>query len=87
MADLSRRQFSKQTVSALLTYSLLETLVGRDMLGAEIKPLAAQWVKNLHEMSTDLKGTKLTPLQWQEQVESLMAKINMPDLLKFIDFE
>jgi hypothetical protein len=87
MADISRRQFSQHTVSALLTYSLLETLFGRDMLGAEIKPLAAQWIKDLHEMSTELKGRKLTPVQWQEQVESLMAKINMPDLLKFIDFE
>jgi len=87
MADLSRRQFSTQTVSALLTYSLLETLVGRDMLGAEIKPLAAQWIKDLHEMGLDLKGKKLTPVQWQQKVEALMAKVNMPDLLKFIDFE
>ena len=87
MTDISRRQFSQQTVSALLTYSLLETLFDRDMLGAEIQPLAARWIKDLHEMSTELKGKKLTPVQWQEQVESLMAKVNMPDLLKFIDFE
>jgi len=87
MVDLSRRQFSQQTVSALLTYSLLETLFSRDMLGAEIKPAAAQWIKNLHEMSSDLKGKKLTPVQWQEHVESLMTRVNLPDLLKFIDFE
>ena len=55
MTDLSRRQFSKQTVSALLTYSLLETLFGRDMLGAEIKPVTAQWIKDLHEMGVDLQ--------------------------------
>ena len=87
MVDISRRQFSQQTVSALLTYSLLETLFNRDMLGAEIKPAAAQWIKNLHEMSSDLKGKKLTPVQWQEHVESLMTRVNLPDLLKFIDFE
>jgi len=87
MTDISRRQFSQQTVSALLTYSLLETLFDRDMLGAEIQPLAAQWIKDLHELSTELKGTKLTQVQWQKQVESLMTKVDLPDLLKFIDFK
>ena len=33
--DLSRRQFGQQTLGALLTYSLLQTLVARDAFGDE----------------------------------------------------
>ena len=42
---LSRRQFGQQTLGAMLTYSLFETLFARDALSAEMKQLAAHWIK------------------------------------------
>jgi len=85
--DMDRRTFTKGTLGTLLTYSLLETVLTSESLSAEIKPLAAAWLANLDEMGRDVKGKKLTQLEWQAQVEGLLKQVELPDLLKFIDFE
>src|SRR5689334_15248505 len=87
MSDLSRREFQQQTLGALLTWSLLDTLFSGDAFAAEIKLIAAKWLAELNSMSLDLKGKKLEPLQWQTQVEQLFKKVDLPELLTFIDFE
>ena len=40
--SLSRRYFGQQTLGALLTYSLLETLCTRELFAADMKLLAAK---------------------------------------------
>ena len=87
MSELSRRAFTNQTLSSLLTFSLLETLCSRDAFSDEIKPVTAQWLKQLHVLGTEVKGKTLTPVMWQEQVENLFQQCNLPELLKFVDFE
>jgi hypothetical protein len=85
--DMDRRTFAKSTLGSLLTYSLLETLVTSEALGAEIKPLAAAWLAQLDALGRDVKGEKLTQIEWQKQTETLFAKVDLADLLKFADFE
>lgn len=87
MTSLSRREFSQQTLGSLLTFSLLETLFGSNALAEEIKPVAARWLAELNQLGQDLKGQKLEQVAWQTKVEELFAKCDLPDLLKFIDFE
>lgn len=87
MNDLSRREFQQQTLGALLTWSLLDTLFSGDAFADEVRLLAAKWLAELNSMSLDLKDKKLEPLQWQTQVEQLFQKVDLPELLKFIDFE
>lgn len=87
MNDLSRREFQQQTLGGLLTWSLLETLFSDDAFAAEVRLMAAKWLADLNAMSLDLKGKKLKPLEWQMQVEQLFSKVDLPELLKFIDFE
>ena len=87
MQTISRRDFQQQTLGSLLTWSLLDTLFSRNAFAEEVKVIAAKWIAELNAMSLDLKGKKLDPLQWQTQVEQLLAKVDLPDLLKFIDFE
>lgn len=83
----NRRAFGQQTVGAFLTFSLLESLFATDAWSAEIKPLAAKFLKDLNDASRDLRGKKLTQLQWQAHVEKLMAQVSLPDMLQFVDFE
>lgn len=85
--DLSRRQFGQQTLGALLTYSLLETLFTRDAFSAEAKTLAARWMKDLNDLCQDVKGQKLKQTEWQTKVDDLLGKVDLSDALKFIDFE
>ena len=87
MDMISRRSFQQQTLGSLLTWSLLETLFSGDAFADEVKPIAAKWLAELNSMSLDLKGKKLNPLEWQKQVEQLFGKVDLPELLKFIDFE
>lgn len=85
--SLSRRQFGQQTLGALLTYSLLETLVARDAFGDELKLLAAKWLKDLNEFSLDVKGKKLPQIEWQQKVDSLFGQVDLSEALKFLDFD
>ena len=87
MPDISRRAFTQGTLGSLLTYSLLETLSATDAFGAEVKPITAQWLSEVNEVSQELKGQPLEQVQWQQQVEALMKQVELPELLKFIDFE
>jgi hypothetical protein len=83
----TRREFHQQAIGSLLTWSLLETLFSGDAFAEEVKTIAAKWLAELDAMSRDLKGQKLDPVQWQKQVERLFAKVDLPELLTFIDFE
>jgi len=87
MNHLTRRDFQLQGIGALLTWSLLDTLFARDAFAEEVKPLAAKWLAELNCWSLDLKGKKLDQLEWQKKVEQLYATVDLPDLLKFLDFE
>ena len=85
--SLSRRQFGQQTLGALLTYSLLETLVFKDAFGADMKVRAAKWLKDVNDWSQDIKGKKLPQVEWQKKVDSLFDQVDLTDTLKFLDFE
>jgi hypothetical protein len=71
----------------LLVYSLLETLGRHDLFGEEVKPTTARWLADVNQLGLDLKGQKLTPVEWQAKVEELFSKVELPDLLRFLDFE
>jgi hypothetical protein len=85
--QVSRRSFGKQTLGTLLTYSLLETLCGRDLLADEAKPLMAKWLTDLQQLGQDVKGRKLKQTEWQTKVEELFAKVDLRDVLRLIDFD
>lgn len=85
--SLTRRQLGEQTLAALVTYSLLDLVASRDAFGSDMKLLAARWLKDLNELSEDLKGQKLPQVEWQKKVEELLAAVELTDTLKFLDFE
>lgn len=87
MTAITRREFQQQTLGSLLTWSLLETLFAGDAFGDEVKLIAKKWLTDLNSMSVDLKGKKLEQLEWQKKVEQLFSKVDLPELLTFIDFD
>lgn len=84
---LDRRTFTKETLGSLLTLALLETVAAKDAFTKEIKPLAKTWLAEVDEISRDLRGKKLTQVQWQTQIEKLFDQADVPELLQFLDFE
>jgi hypothetical protein len=87
MTSISRRAFGSEALGSLLTFTVLETLFTTDSFGKEIQPVTARWLAELNQMSLDLKGQKLKQVEWQKQVESLLAKADLDDLLRFVDFD
>lgn len=87
MSMISRREFQQQTLGSLLTWSLLNTLFTRDAFADGVKLVATQWLTDLNTMSRDLQLSKLDPLVWQTRVEELFAKVDLPEMLKFVDFD
>lgn len=87
MTPLSRRQFGHDVLGSLLTFSLLETLFTREVFSSEVRPVAADWLAKLDAIGREMKGAKLTQVQWQEQVEQLFSQVELPEMLKFLDFE
>ena len=87
MHELSRRNFTQQTLGSLLTFSLLELLFERDLFADEIKPLTVKWLAGVNQLGLDVKDQKLKQVQWQNKIEELFAKVDLSDLLQLIDFD
>jgi hypothetical protein len=83
----TRRQFTRQALGSLLTFSLLDTLLSGQLLGDEIAPVTAAWLAELNQLGRDAQDQKLQQLEWQQQVEALYARVDLPELLRFIDFD
>lgn len=87
MSELTRRECVGHLAGSLLVYSLLETLGRHDLFGDEIRPLTARWLADVNQLGADLKGKRLTAVEWQAKVEELFSQVDLPDLLAFLDFE
>ncbi|MDX1948017.1 MAG: hypothetical protein SFU86_21640 [Pirellulaceae bacterium] len=85
--SLSRREFGAQSLGALLTYSLLETLFTRDAFSAEARTVAAKWMKDLNDLCHDVKGQKLKQTDWQTKVDDLFGQVDLAEALRFINFD
>lgn len=87
MTDFDRREFTRAALGSVLTYSLLDTLFQTDALADDVKPNVGKWVADLNEVSQDLKGEKIKQAEWQTKIEQLYAGVELPRLLKGLDFE
>jgi hypothetical protein len=85
--SLDRRQFTRETLGSLLAFSLFDLVGSRDAFAAEVKPITVAWLKQLNDLGRDVKDQKVKQLEWQKQVEALYAKVDLADLLRFIDFD
>ena len=87
MHELTRRDFARQSLGGLLTFSLLETLLGHDLLADEVKPITTKWLGDVNQLSQDLKGQKLAQTDWQTKVEELFKQVPLADVLRLINFD
>lgn len=88
--DPTRRQFTAQALGSLVTFGLVETAWTRGLFADEAKPAVAAWLKDLADMTRDLRGRKLTDLEFQAKMEELYRRVDLPglcSLLKLDDLE
>ena len=85
--QLTRRGFTTRTLGALLTYTLLEDLANQDLFAAEVKPITRKWLTDVNDLARSVKNKKIKQVDWQKQVEALFDKVELPELLKMVDFD
>ena len=83
----SRREFHRGALRALLTYSLVDVLLENDAFAESVRPITARWVAEIDALSRDVKNETLAQLLWQQKIEELLEKVNLPELLRLVDFD
>jgi hypothetical protein len=83
----SRRAFNAKVVGSLMAYGFIETVFSRDLFGAAVKPVIHQWMLELHGLSQDLRGQKLKDVEFQAKMEDLYRRVDLAELVKFVDLD
>src|SRR5262245_42073314 len=87
MVPESRREFNTKLLGSLAAYGLIETLFKRDLIADAVKPVIAGWLGELNELGRDLKGQKLKDIDFQTKLEGLYRRVDLPELLRFVQLD
>ena len=87
MEKISRRDFAKNMLGAMFSVTLVTSLCEAGSLKGSVKPVAHKWVFEMNRLGKELRTHQIKPAEWQEQIESLLGQVEMPDLLKAIDYD
>ena len=74
-------------LGSLMAYGLIETIFSRDLFADAVKPVVHKWLAELNELSRDLKGQKLKDIDFQARLEDLYRRVNLAELVTFIDLD
>jgi hypothetical protein len=84
---MDRSTFLKQLLATVSGFALMETLLTMDAVGKPIRPITDHWALQLHTYCADLRQASITPAEWQRLVGELYARIELEEILRFIDFD
>lgn len=83
----SRREFHSRLLGSLMTFGFLETCWRSGLFADEVKPTIDKWFRELSEMSRDLKGKKLTDLEFQKKMEELYKRVDLKALCSLVKLD
>lgn len=85
--EISRREFAREALGSLALFALAHLLKGRDVFASPIRSFATHWLADLDQLGRDVKNDAIRQVDWQKKVEELYSHIELPELLRMIDFE
>jgi len=83
----SRREFHSQFLGSLVAFGLVETLWRCDLFADAVKPTIDKWFLELVSMCKDLRGKKLTDVEFQKQLESLYKRVDLKALCHLVKLD
>jgi len=83
----TRRAFTRHALQSLTALALIEGLAAHRLFGADVRPILEDWFRELDTLSRDLKDRTLKDIAFQEALEGLYRRVDLPALLKTLDFE
>ncbi|HEX8201851.1 MAG TPA: hypothetical protein VF590_15350 [Isosphaeraceae bacterium] len=83
----TRRAFTRQALQSLTALALIEGLAAHRLFGADVRPIIDAWFQELDTITRDLKDQRLKDVAFQQALEDLYRRVDLPALLKTLDFE
>ena len=83
----SRRQFTRHALQSLTALALIDGLAAHRLFGDDVRPTVNDWLKELDAISRDVKDEKLKDTEFQLALEGLYRKVDLPSMLKTLDFD
>ncbi len=83
----TRREFTRQALQSLTAVALLEGLYAHRLFGNDVAPLVDGWFRELDTISRDVADHRLKDVAFQQSLEALYSRADLPALLKSLDFE
>ena len=83
----SRREFTGNALRSLTALALIEGLWSHRLFGMDVRPVVDAWFGELHAISKDVADHRLKDVEFQKSLESLYSRVDLPALLKTLDFE
>lgn len=87
MSQITRREFIAQSFGTACSYFFLETMFSHELFARPLQPLMAHWAKELNTICQDLRTHALSLVHWQERIEALLNRVEIGEMLRFIDFD
>ena len=84
---LSRRTFASNLFGSLLTFSLVKSLDKVNVLANTVQPIVRKWLIEMEHVTEQLRQGNVKTIEWQGQIESLLSRVDLNDLLSAIDYE
>ena len=84
---MERREFTQKLLAQVSSLALMESLFASNAIQSSVKPILTHWAIELQTYCADLKKDTLKPIEWQSKIDSLYQRIELEELLKFIDFQ
>ena len=86
MNEISRREFTQALLGSMLTFSLVKGAHAADALSPAMRGATRQWVVDMEEATILMRNHRMTQVEWQEHVASLLSRVDLKDLLAAIDY-
>jgi hypothetical protein len=74
-------------LGSLLTFSLIKSLDEGDVLANTVRPIVRKWLIEMESVTKQLRQGHVKTIEWQSQIESLLSRVDLADLLSAIDFD
>ena len=83
----SRREFHARLIGSAITFGLVEMLWSRDLFAEPVKPTIDRWFRELADMTKDLRGKKLTDVEFQTKMEDLYKRVDLKALCRLVKLD
>jgi hypothetical protein len=74
-------------LGALLTFSFIKSVDNVGALAGTIKPIVRKWLIEMESVTRGLRQGQVKPIEWQRQIESLLARVELKDLFAATDYD